>query len=319
MRRFRVGQATKKDIQTINTRYIENDNVVFPPTTQMRCACYRNDERCAFNSAVFLKHLEATHVKTDDRSVECPKHTCIIKATMRCNRGKNSQLIHPSMYNRILDECGDCDIKSSNGTFVDPALKFFYNIPLMNNTNKRIKEGLANGTPCMGQYIKLKHGSKFVKENWEGYMVNTIKAHEIDYILCKKEKKTSESSEEYFKVKPEGSTCTVKLSQFKGLPLLKIFIIQLPINCNISTTGHKLQGKTLNSLVVNSWEYSVPHWIYVVLSRVRSLNCLVLNEKLDESRTYSANSQVIKWERNIKDKVEKKLLGIGGNKIMSNI
>ena len=67
------------------------------------------------------------------------------------------------MYNRILDECGDCDIKCGRGAFVDPALKFFSNIPLMMNSNKRIEEGLANGTPCLGQYIKLKHGCKFKK------------------------------------------------------------------------------------------------------------------------------------------------------------
>lgn len=41
MRRLRVGLATKEDIQKINTRFIENDNVVYPPINQLRCACYR--------------------------------------------------------------------------------------------------------------------------------------------------------------------------------------------------------------------------------------------------------------------------------------
>ena len=80
----------------------------------------------------------------------------------------------------------------------------------------------------------------------------------------------------------------------------------VPIMCNISTTGHKLQGKTLESLVVNSWAYQMPHWIYVVLSRVRTLNSLVLNEKLDESRSYNANQTVLKWERDMKENVERK-------------
>ena len=62
---------------------------------------------------------------TNDESVDCPNHTCIIKATMKCKNGKNSPFIHPTMYNRILDECGDCDIKCGRGAFVDPALKFF--------------------------------------------------------------------------------------------------------------------------------------------------------------------------------------------------
>ena len=43
-----------------------------------------------------------------------------------------------NMYNRLLDQCGDSDITNGSGAFVDPALKFFYNIPLMMNTNARI-------------------------------------------------------------------------------------------------------------------------------------------------------------------------------------
>jgi len=53
-------------------------------------------------------------------------------------------------------------------------------------------------------------------------------------------------------------------------------------------------------------DYKVSHWIYVVLSRVRSLNCLVLNEKLDEARSYDARTQVLQWEKNMKEKVERK-------------
>ena len=164
----------------------------------------------------------------------------------------------------------------------------------MMNTNERIKEEIANGTPCIGLYIKLKYGYEYTKEILEGYMVSTIYAHEVDYIICKKERTSTPGTPEYFKVSPESSNCTVRLKQFNTLPLLTIYMTYLPINCNISTTGHKLQGKTLNSLVVNSWAYNMTHWVYVVLSRVRSLNSLVLNKKLDESRSYKTNSRVMR-------------------------
>ena len=91
-------------------------------------------------------------------------------------------------------------------------------------------------------------------------------------------------------------------------------MIYLPINCNLSTAGHKLQGKTLDSLVVNSWAYNMPHWIYVVLSRVRSLNSLVINEKLDESRDYKANQKVLEWERKTRQNVERKTFEDRGKK-----
>ena len=103
-----------------------------------------NDERNAYNNVVFLKHLQATHKKTEDKSIDCPNHTCIIKCVISYNKKR----LNKSMYNRILDECGDSDITNGNGTFVDPALKFFYNIPLMMKLNERLDEKLANSTPC---------------------------------------------------------------------------------------------------------------------------------------------------------------------------
>ena len=95
------------------------------------------------------------------------------------------------------------------------------------------------------------------------------------------------------------------MKEFNNTQLEPIKITYFPINSNISTTGHKLQGTTLNTLVVNSWAFSVPHWIYVVLSRVKMLNSLILNEKLNEYRDYSANSELVRWETNIKERIEK--------------
>ena len=52
-------------------------------------------------------------------------------------------------------------------------------------------------------------------------------------------------------------------------------MLQLPVNMNDATTGHKLQGMSKDKLIVPSWTM-VPNWIYVVLSRVRSLKGLFL-------------------------------------------
>ena len=116
------------------------------------------------------------------------------------------------MYNRLLDECGDSDIKNSKQSFVDPALKFFPNIPLMMNTNERINEKLANGTLCRGLYVKIKKGYHFVKENWEGYMVNTISVDHIKHIVCSINDNI-ETNQRYFIVKPESTLCTVQLHE----------------------------------------------------------------------------------------------------------
>ena len=57
---------------------------------------------------------------------------------------------------------------------------------------------------------------------------------------------------------------------------------QLPINMNGATTGHKLQGMSKDKLIVVSWSF-VPNWIYVVLSRVRTLKGLFLLKPLPEN------------------------------------
>ena len=75
-------------------------------------------------------------------------------------------------------------IKNSNNSFVESALEFFHNISLMTLDNSRIDEGLANGTPCRGLYLHLKDGCHFVKENWEGYMVNTVYVNDVDHMVC---------------------------------------------------------------------------------------------------------------------------------------
>ena len=55
---------------------------------------------------------------------------------------------------------------------------------------------------------------------------------------------------------------------------------QLPIISNNPTTGHKLQGATVTSLLLHTAS-NVRNWTYVVLSRVREMKGLYLRRKLD--------------------------------------
>ncbi|KAG7371310.1 hypothetical protein IV203_019880 [Nitzschia inconspicua] len=58
---------------------------------------------------------------------------------------------------------------------------------------------------------------------------------------------------------------------------------QFPINCANARTIHKLQGRSIDKLLINSWDYT-GNWIYVALSRVRELNCLYLRLPLDHEK-----------------------------------
>ena len=55
---------------------------------------------------------------------------------------------------------------------------------------------------------------------------------------------------------------------------------------NFSFTGHKTQGKTMNEIIVCSYKghsYNASGWIYVVLSRVRSIDNYFAGMKLSEN------------------------------------
>ena len=49
-------------------------------------------------------------------------------------------------------------------------------------------------------------------------------------------------------------------------------VTQIPV----ATTGHKLQGMSKDTLIVNDWNYRCANWVYVVLSRVRRRKGLFL-------------------------------------------
>ena len=68
---------------------------------------------------------------------------------------------------------------------------------------------------------------------------------------------------------------------------------QFPINIANCRTVHKLQGRTLENLVITLWCMS-PGWAYVALSRVKSLNGIFLRKPLKEIRSAGLNHDVRK-------------------------
>ena len=66
---------------------------------------------------------------------------------------------------------------------------------------------------------------------------------------------------------------------------------QLPAISNQATTGHKLQGASINQLFVNNWNYTT-NWPYIVLSQLHSSKVLYLHNKLSMDLTKYA----MPWE-----------------------
>ena len=314
MRRWRNGQTTPDDLKWINERFIGEADVELPPLESIRYACAENVHRNAISNALFIKHLQNTHNKGCDDTIVCPSHTCIIKGTMKKSK-KASHMLASSLCDLIYDTVGDADMKNGPTRKVDPALKFYHNKPLMITCNDDIENDLANGTPCRGLYIKLVDGKQFKKECWEGYMVNTIYAHEVEYMICRHEKDDEDNKKEkpiYFKLDPQSDSVKVNMPTMNNFKFGGINVTQFRVNDNIATTCHKLQGVSLKRLVIDKFNYSLENWIYVVLSRVTTRDGLVLCEKLDESKTYKANEKLLQWEEEIRQNLEESLFKLRG-------
>ena len=134
-----------------------------------------------------------------------------------------------------------------------------------------------------------------------------VYAHQVSFMIFNRVKEKEEEPDEYFKFEPKSSVIIVTCQFLGNLPVKGISMTQFCVIHNIATTGHKLQGVSLDDLVVNSWNYSCPNWVYVILSRVRTLAGLVFNVPLDENNDYTPKPELVRWEENIKNTVERPL------------
>ena len=67
----------------------------------------------------------------------------------------------------------------------------------------------------------------------------------------------------------------IKKTQKINYHVVKMKATQLPLLFNNATTGHMLQGKTIEKLFIHNWSYT-HNWAYVVLSRVKTIKGLYL-------------------------------------------
>ena len=109
-----------------------------------------------------------------------------------------------------------------------------------------------------------------------GYWVNSVNVDEVDQLELRWQ--DSDRFKGKFRVSPLSGkyNCMYLVSNFgrKMRVSTQIQFTQIPVLGNYATTGHKLQRKSVDELVIAEWS-KVKNWAYVVLSRVRTLAGLV--------------------------------------------
>ena len=120
------------------------------------------------------------------------------------------------------------------------------------------------------------------------YWVHTVTMDDVEYIEV--EWQDCDHFVGKFRLKPQVAAFRVKypICEFGITARLQtcIELKYLPVIVNHATTGHKLQGKTVKSLVIAEWS-KVKNWAYVVLSHVKTLDGLFLMKPIPEDIDFS--------------------------------
>ena len=92
-------------------------------------------------------------------------------------------------------------------------------------------------------------------KNWNNCKVYTLSIQDVEYVDFYHYPKPPKGASRIFRLKPERVGATINfplLSHSKGITIKlgKLKVTQVPVNCNIAITGHKLQGMSKDTLIV---------------------------------------------------------------------
>ena len=307
--RIREEGGTQDDIDYINTRLVWESNGIsetdIPHDTVY--ATKNNVDRSAINEGIFSRFLTRTHSR--DRNIPPPSHTICIKASDISFKTKNSRNYECSKDRNEADliyaSCGDGHVKSDCGKRYDPMLKLYVGRPLYINDNIDVPSCIANGAMCTFKGVTFKEGalpSQCVHQVLiDGYLVNSVEAKFLQSIVVQmQDGNIDESNPKIVHLEP-----TVTQSSLVHYPLpwdgpvtkktkriwRRIKFTQFPVNVANARTVHKLQGRSLKSVVISSWDYT-GNWVYVVLSRCSTLKGIFLRKPLLKTRPMSEKNRL---------------------------
>ena len=106
-----------------------------------------------------------------------------------------------------------------------------------------------------------------------------------------------------FRIPPEQHEVKVTVTPTRFCDLKETFKCHMtlfPVNINTSSTGHKLQGRSKDILIITSWpkfknNICFRNWEYVVLSRVRTLAGLYLFQPIDMEQSFKPTDELVQF------------------------
>ena len=163
---------------------------------------------------------------------------------------------------------------------------------MMLTKNTDVAKGEANGSRVFAKRIKVKTGEKAFPVRLDcGTTVNALFASQVQAIYVEHE--NEDISPRRFDVSSETFNFTSKLQIGMDDQCLAMRGNQFPIISDTCTTGHKLQGCTVESALANDW-FCGANWAYVVLSRVKTMAGLFFRTRLSTDLKKCAKPDAMK-------------------------
>ena len=290
MPNMRDGVLSQKDRDILNSHVINGKDVKKPNPLETKYATFYNAKRADINATVFRNYLKTYH--TVNSETDIPRTAIVIKATTKWDK---SQIPLTFDQRKVLfEECSEADVRRNGSQMCAPLLCLFFGCNLMVTQNEDVLLGIANGTVCKFRKVVLKQGVELEKIRMYDYWVHAVTMDAVDYIEV--EWQDCDHFVGTFRLKPQVAAFKVKypICEF-GLNTriqTSIELQFLPVIVNHATTGHKLQGKTVESLVIAEWSRA-KNWNYVVFSRAKRLRGLFLMEPIPEDIDFSPASNYL--------------------------
>jgi hypothetical protein len=232
----------------------------------------------------------------------------MIEACTMKKSGNGYNKISPVLHEIIVSTMGDNNIEQiGNTTKIDPVLRLYPDAQFMCTNNDDLDKGRGNGTLCRFVSVKLKNGAKMKWKNWDGRKVNTVTSDQVEWLKFQHWPEPPPDIPRFFKLKTKKFNTVVKELPIPGtsgvtIDIGNVIMHQFPVNSNIATTGHKLQGMSKDILIVSEWG-TFPNWIYVVLSRVRKLAGLFILKKINSEKLepFRVPKELIDFEQQMRE------------------
>ena len=291
LQNMRTKGLNDNDIDKINKRVVNGtdinekdipDNAVYATNT--------NQQRADINEKIFLKYIH------ENGSNNC---ICIKTGNIKSHNSKTNKCEDAKQYTKdvIHSTCTDAHCVALNKmTRYDPMLKLYVGRRLMINSNIDVENSIANGTICTfkGVVLKPESTTDCVEQILiDTHIVDCIESTHIQSIIVQ----LNDGDGRTYYIQPKQYTLrnihymhnfqTCINSGKNNLRFTRKFSMEaFPLNIANAVTVHKLQGRSITSLVITGWSKK-DNFNYVMLSRCRTLDGIFLKSKLQDKSEMS--------------------------------